>query len=105
MYRKCNVCKHEKELEKDFYFSKGNYRGECKKCTSRKNSERAQRTGYSRFKSAEARREHQREYYRQNKERFKVYRKRFLEKNPEYFKNYKRGIKGKKFLREDKTTY
>lgn len=90
--RKCCRCKRFKSFE-DFYFSKGRYRYECKKCTIR-NVCRKQREKRKAFQTEN--RSYMVEYYAANKEKFAEYRRRFKERHPNYFREYKEKSLNKK---------
>lgn len=81
----CSICHQDKPYD-DYYCWRGTYRGECKKCTIRKNVKRKKEKG-SGTVDLDARRQYHREYYAKNKEKFKEYRKAFLERHPSYYKD------------------
>lgn len=67
----CTQCNLEKILETEFYLCAGVYRSECKKCTIKKNSkyQSKEQTWKKRDK------QHMREYYQNNKDKFKKQKK------------------------------
>lgn len=83
--KKCSKCKRFKPFI-DFYFSKGRYRSECKRCTIRHlcKTQKAKRKG---LKIED--RGYRIEYYANNKDKFAEYRRRFRERHPNYYREYK----------------
>lgn len=82
--KKCTKCKRFYDYAL-FYFCRGRYRSECKKCTIRINV---------RYQKAKKRnitpdRSYMREYYATHKTQFAEYRRRFKEKHPGYYRDYK----------------
>ncbi len=92
----CSKCKKEKEVQ-DFYSCAGKWRSECKKCTIKRNVkyQRRVRAWRTRYGGDDERREYMRTYYAQNKDKFAEYRKRFVEKYPDYYTQYCRRKKEK----------
>lgn len=89
--KKCSKCKRFKEF-KEFYFSKGRYRAECKKCTV-KHVVIAQRQRRKGIPSNS--RSYMLEYYANNREKFAEYRRRFKERHPDYYRVYKQDLLNK----------
>lgn len=92
----CSNCNKSKSVS-DFYLCMGRLRGECKKCTIKKNTLHQKKTKVwlYRYSSSLERREYLRNYYAQNKEKFAQYRKEFRERYPGYHKEYYYQNKGK----------
>lgn len=98
MIKRCSCCKVEKDMKNDFYFSKGKIRSECKKCTIRRSLAYQRKVKSWKRRSADyaSQREYMINYYAENKDKFAMYRKTFLEKHPDYYRAYadkKRGVK------------
>ncbi len=93
----CSKCKKEKEVGKDFYSCGGKWRSECKKCTIKRNVryQRRVQAWRTRYGCDNERREYMRGYYAKNKDKFVGYRKKFVEKNPDYYTQYFRSKKEK----------
>ena len=98
MLKRCSLCKTEKDMKVDFYFSKGKIRPECKKCTIQRNMayQRKVKSWKKRCSDYASNREYMLQYYQDNKDRFAEYRKTFLDRHPDYYRDYadrKRGVK------------
>ena len=93
----CSKCRNEKE-ETDFYRCLGKIRGECKKCTSKRNTLYQKKNEYwkRRYVDGDSARSYQREYYAKNKEKFAAYRAEFKLRYPDYYKEYFRKQKERK---------
>lgn len=81
----CKKCKQEKPLE-EYYFSQGRYQTKCKQCFR---EYQRNRTREMKKYLSEDWKQYRREYYALNKDKFVVYRKRWLDKHPEYMKDYR----------------
>lgn len=88
MNRKCSRCCKTKEIS-DFYAYQGKPRGECKKCSIKRNvkHQRRVKAWYGRDYE-ESRRAYMRAYYENNKEKFARYRQTFRERHPDYYRDY-----------------
>lgn len=83
--KKCTKCKRFKDFN-EYYFSRGRYRSECKSCTIRLVVKSARK------KKRQLRQEttnYRIEYYANNREKFAEYRRRFKERHPNYYREYK----------------
>lgn len=87
--KKCKRCGLLKS-EGDFYSSRGKTRGECKKCTIKKNVRYQQKTEAwkHRWVNGDSTKSYLRDYYEKNKDKYRAYRKKFKEENPWYYKEY-----------------
>ena len=88
--RACITCGIVKNMFKDFYICKKSYRRECKVCFIKKNVQYQQKVKYwkKRFIDREKTISYSYEYYQNHKEKFKEYRKTFIDKHPGYYKQY-----------------
>jgi len=86
----CTYCKEEKEIPEDFYRWRGFFKSECKKCTILRNGNYQKRVQAWKMRSGEGdvRNAYMRAYYAKNKEKFALYRRQFLDKHPDYYKDY-----------------
>lgn len=93
----CSKCNQAKNPDTDFYWCAGKLRSECKKCTIRRNIRYQKQTEAwkHRFVDGDVRRSYMAEYYANNKEKFDEYRKKFRERNPDYYREYFRRRKEK----------
>jgi GrpB-like predicted nucleotidyltransferase (UPF0157 family) len=85
----CSQC-YEAKLPNEFYVSKGASRSECKACTKEKNMayQRKTKAWKHRYVDDEGRKTYLSEYYKNNRDKFANYRKRFLKANPDYHHDY-----------------
>lgn len=91
----CSYCKEEKDI-KEFRFSNGRYRGECRECERLKfklyrknNPEKVkQRDKISRERNIEKRHQNYKKWAINNKEYLKEKRKKYYIENKEYFKTH-----------------
>lgn len=83
----CKLCLTEKEIT-DFYFYKTYARSECKSCSKKKNAiYQKKREGWrSKFATVEEKRAYMRQYYADNKEKYREYRETFSSKHPNYLR-------------------
>jgi hypothetical protein len=89
MKKTCSKCKQEKDAFTEFYAYKGNLRTECKKCTlKRTQADLKKKLLFAKEEFAAHRREYMKQYYLDHVEEYRGYRKKFKDKNPDYFKNY-----------------
>lgn len=90
--RRCTRCGKFKVLNEGFYMCQGRWRSECKVCTIKRNVryQKKHKTWFNRNVDPEERRAYLRDYYKKNKAKYQEYRKKFLKRNPDYFKNYYR---------------
>lgn len=90
--KRCTVCKVEKKVPKDFYYSKGIIRSACRKCTIRRNLAYQKRTESwkHRFVDEAKQRSYMVDYYARNKDKFVEYRRQFKIRRPNYFRDYER---------------
>lgn len=87
-HKTCSKCGQTKHLN-FFYTNNGVYRSACKKCIITQNINYQSRAKPWRYKvSAIDRALYMQEYREKNKEKFVIYRKRFLENHPGYYKKY-----------------
>lgn len=86
----CKRCGKSKLLMLDFYMHKGTFRGTCKKCIVSQVSanQKKKKPWLKRAPASEERKAYMKEYYKNNKEKFKRGRLKFQEKNPDYYKDY-----------------
>jgi hypothetical protein len=89
--KRCSRCRKMKNIFEDFYVCKGKHRADCKACTIKRNVKHQNRT--QAWKKSfggdlELRRDYMREYYKNNKERYSVYRERFRKNHPNYHRDY-----------------
>lgn len=84
----CKKCHISKRLYKDYYRSLNKIHSSCKKCMVRDNVayQRRKKVWLYRFVDGDKTRSYAREYYAKNKDKFKVYRKTYALKHPEYHK-------------------
>lgn len=96
----CTKCHTSKEKHKDFYICMGVMRGECKKCTIRRNVKYQQKIKpwINRFVDGDETRSYMAEYKAKNPEKFVQYRKTFKEKHPNYGRDQALQKKQKKML-------
>jgi hypothetical protein len=97
MNKQCSCCKASKDMKTEFYFSRGKYRSECKKCTIHRNLAYQRKVKAWRKRISENSREYALQYYQDNKERFAHYRKTFLERHPGYYRDYADKRRGEKY--------
>lgn len=87
----CSKCKLELELDNFYLCGKDKnapyYKSECKKCSIERNLI-YQKLHKKKKTLTKKQRDAAKTYYKQNKERWKLYRQRFLEKHPGYYKSY-----------------
>ncbi len=85
---RCNISKNQS----DYYICQGRVRSECKKCTIKKNVTYQKRTQAwkNRFLDSNEHRTYMADYYLRNKEKFAEYRRKFMKKYPNYYKEYAR---------------
>lgn len=84
----CEECRAFKVLS-DFYFYKNSPRKDCKKCIIKRNGDRQKYTkSWRKRHISRGDTTYSREYYKKNKEKFASYRQKFMENNPDYYKNY-----------------
>lgn len=94
----CSRCNRAKHGEDDFYMCQGKYRSECKACTIKKNVRYQQKTKSWRYRFVDndEKRPYMADYYANHKKEFAEYRRKFLERNPDYHKEYARKRKALK---------
>lgn len=83
--KNCKICGKRKP-DTDFYVCGGKIRGECKKCTIKRNSIYQKKANKS--VDREERKIYQRHYYAEHKKQFAEYRLRFKQRHPDYYKRY-----------------
>ena len=85
----CSRCSEEKSIG-DYYLCQGNIRGECKRCTIVRNVryQRENKSWMNRFVDENQQRTYMVDYYSRNKEKFAEYRRKFRDRNPDYYRNY-----------------
>ena len=88
--KRCSKCHQYKDESKDFYVCLGTIRGECKKCTVKRNVsyQKKNKSWRNRFVDEERQRSYMVDYYAKNKEKFAEYKRKFKEKNPDYFREW-----------------
>lgn len=84
--KKCRTCKKCKVLEEDYYFSKGKYKNDCKKCFIKKRSvyQKINRTWNNIEIDKDKRRLYMQEYRKSKPEVVQKATEKFLSKNPDY---------------------
>ena len=99
----CSRCGEDKILFNDFYMCLGKLRSECKKCTIARNAkyQRKKRPWKKRFIDGDETRDYHKEYYQNNKEKYKEYRRCFMAKNPHYYREYFRNKKNPQSSQRD----
>lgn len=91
----CTRCKENKWLT-EFYINhkpgRGqSYKSECKRCGNERSRLRIARLRKKKNQGGDPDYQaYQREYYKKNRERFQEYRRKFLIRNPDYFKKKSR---------------
>lgn len=90
--RTCKTCKEAKPASESYYAYKGKLRGECKTCCIKKNIayQVKNEVWKTRFVDKDKKKSYIADYYAKNKPKFDEYRRRFLEKNPHYNRDYMR---------------
>lgn len=88
----CSRCNCAKIASTSFYRCQGKMRSECKACTISKNVRYQKQTQawMHRFVDEEGKRSYMVDYYSKNKAKFVEYRRKFRERNPDYYKDYTR---------------
>ena len=99
----CRTCRQAKIEQDAFYTCSGRSRSECKQCTIDRNGvyQKALKTWKDRYVDEDARRAYMREYYSTHKEKFAEYRQVFKARHPNYYRDYRDAIKGRKEIGED----
>ena len=103
MLKVCRICNEEKDPNTDFYRCLGRQRSECKQCTI-KNSARYQRertTWKGRPSDAPPEKTYIQVYWANHRDKYNETQKAFLERNPGYYKKYRKPLKEKKAPSED----
>ena len=89
-FKRCTKCLKSKNLMNDYYLCSGKYRSECRACTIKRNVlyQCKTKAWKHRYVDDDTRRLYMRNYYSNNKNKFKLYRIKFKESHPEYYKKY-----------------